>query len=243
MTDEQLRSDETESSFFAGEWVATPEHTVTSRRELARWLKDIEVEPERAYDILLAVSEAVTNAMEHGNRFDGTQVVSLQATLHGQSLIVTVNDRGRWLEPSDHPPSRSQYRGRGLHLINELAANVEIASSTNGTQITMRFDMAPQIEPPLTRDVAEPELLPSDFDDVAEPEILPSDFDDVAEPEILPSDFDDQSTRHVARVIGAELDLHVDTTEPSAPQTVSDGLPASPMACPEQPAIGDAAPA
>ena len=39
-----------------------------------------------------------------------------------------------------------------------------------------------------------------------------------------------------------EVDLHVDTTEASAPQIVTDG-PASPMACPEQPAIGDAAPA
>jgi hypothetical protein len=141
-------------------------------------------------------------------------------------------------------------------LINELAFDVSIAGSAQGTQIIMRFDLASQTEPLVTGDVAEPEILPSDFDDVAEPEILPSDFDDVAEPEILasdfddvaepevlPSDFDDQSTRHLARGIGAEVDLPVDTTEASAPQTVSDGLPLSPPACPEQPAIGDAAPA
>jgi anti-sigma regulatory factor (Ser/Thr protein kinase) len=230
MTDERPPALNTETSFFAGEWGATPEHVATSRHQFSQWLKDIALDADQVLDVVLAASEAVTNAMEHGSRFDATLLVSLQATLHGESLTVTVNDHGGWLEPSDHPPAWSQHRGRGLHLINELAVAVDIAGSAHGTQITMRFDVASQIEPPLTGDVAEPEILASGFDDVAEPEILASDFDD-------------QSTTHVARAIGAEVDLHVDTTGASAPQTVSDGLPASPPACPEQPAIGDAAPA
>jgi anti-sigma regulatory factor (Ser/Thr protein kinase) len=230
MTDERPPALHAETSFFAAEWGATPENVVSARHAFSQWLKDIALDAGQALDILLAVSEAVTNAMEHGSRFDATLLVSLQATLHGESLTVTVNDHGHWIEPSDQPPTRSQHRGRGLHLINELAFDVSIAGSAHGTQIIMRFDLASQIEPPLTADVAEPEILPSDFDDVAEPEILPSDFDD-------------QSTRHLARAIGAEVDLPVDTTEASAPPAVSDGLPPSPPACPEQPAIGDAAPA
>ena len=231
MTDERPPALDTETSFFAREWGATPENVVTARHQFSQWLKDIALDAGQALDILLAVSEAVTNAMEHGSRFNATLLVSLQATLHGESLTVTVNDHGHWIEPSDHPPTRSQHRGRGLHLMNELAVDVNIAGSAHGTQITMRFDVAPQIEPPFTGGFAEPEILPSDFDDVPEPEILPSDFDD------------DQSTRHVARAIGAEVDLHVDTMDAIAPQTVLDGLPASPPACPDQPAIGDAAPA
>jgi anti-sigma regulatory factor (Ser/Thr protein kinase) len=230
MTDERPPILNAETSFFAGEWAATPENVVTARHQFSQWLKDIAIDAGKALDMLLAVSEAVTNAMEHGSRFDATLLVSLQATLHGESLTATVNDHGHWIEPSDQPLTRSQHRGRGLHLINELAFDVSIAGSAQGTQITMRFDLAPQIEPPVTGDVAEPEILPSDFDDVPEPEILPSDFDD-------------QSTRHLARAIGAEVDLPVDTTEASAPQIVSDGLPPSPPACPEQPAVGDAAPA
>jgi anti-sigma regulatory factor (Ser/Thr protein kinase) len=230
MTDERPPALHTETSFFAGEWGATPENVVTARHQFAEWLKDLALDADQALDILLAVSEAVTNAMEHGSRFDATLLVSLQATLHGESLTVTVNDHGRWLEPSDHPPTRSQHRGRGLHLINELAVDVNIAGSADGTQITMRFDVASQIEPPLSADITEPEILPSDFDDIAEPEILPSDFDD------------DQSIKHVAPTIGAELELQVHTAEASAPQTISDALPASPD-CAEQPAIGDAAPA
>jgi anti-sigma regulatory factor (Ser/Thr protein kinase) len=230
MTDERSAPPDTETSFFVGEWGATPEHVVTSRHQFSQWLKDIALDADQALDILLAVSEAVTNAMEHGSRFDANLLVSLQATLRGESLTVTVNDHGHWLEPSDHPSAWSQHRGRGLHLINELAAAVDIAGSADGTQITMRFDLASQIEPPLTGDVAEPEILASDFDNVAEPEILASDLDD-------------PSTTHVARAIGAEVDLHVDTTESSAPQIVSDALPASPPAWPDQPPIGDAAPA
>jgi anti-sigma regulatory factor (Ser/Thr protein kinase) len=216
MTDELPPAHETETSFFAGEWGATPENVVTSRRQLAQWLKDIALEPDQALDILLAVSEAVTNAMEHGSRFDTTQLVSLQATLHGESLTVTVNDHGRWLEPPDHPPTRSQHRGRGLHLINELADNVNIAGSAHGTQITMRFDLAEQIEPPLESSETDTEIGLSDFGDQLLGQVVPA--------------------------IGAEVDLHTDTTAASTPHTVSDGLPAPP-AGPEQPAIGDAAPA
>ena len=67
--------------------------------------------------------------MEHGSRFDATLLVSLQATLHGESLTVTVIDQGHWIEPSDQPATRSQHRGCGLPLINELAFDVSIAGS------------------------------------------------------------------------------------------------------------------
>lgn len=125
---------------FAGEWSATPQHVVTSRHQLAQWLKSIALESDRSQDILLAVSEAVTNAMEHGSHFDPTNPVSLQATLRGESLTVAVNDHGRWIEPSTASPTPTQYRGRGLHLINALADRVDITGTAHGTQITMRFD-------------------------------------------------------------------------------------------------------
>ncbi len=139
---------QSDANSFAAEWSATPEHVVVSRHQIARWLHGISLEPDRAQDILLALSEAVTNAMEHGCRFDVTQLVSLQATLHGEFLTVTVNDRGCWIEPANQPWAPGQQRGRGLLLINEIADYVDIAGSAQGTQIIMRFEAAEQIESP-----------------------------------------------------------------------------------------------
>lgn len=150
MFDEQPSACTADTLSFTAHWGATPRHVVTARHQLTQWLHDIALNPDRAYDIVLAVTEAVTNAMEHGSRFDHTQPVSLHATLHGESLTVTVNDRGRWIEPLHQPLTPTQLRGRGLHLIHELADNVDITPSPHGTHITMRFDAAEQIPRPLT---------------------------------------------------------------------------------------------
>jgi anti-sigma regulatory factor (Ser/Thr protein kinase) len=78
------------------------------------------------HDILLAVSEAVTNVIEHGSGCDASKLVSVQASVHNQAVTATVSDSGRWIDSPPRPDSPTQ-RGRGLILINGLANNVDIA--------------------------------------------------------------------------------------------------------------------
>jgi anti-sigma regulatory factor (Ser/Thr protein kinase) len=94
---------------------------------------------------LLAVGEAITNAIEHGSRCDPTKLVSVHASVRNESLAVTVSDRGSWVEPSTAPATPSQQRGRGLRLMKALADDVDIVESNQGTLVTMRFDMSEQI--------------------------------------------------------------------------------------------------
>src|SRR5438128_1600127 len=73
-------------SSFATVLAAAPAHVATSRHQLARWLKDVAVVPSRVPDILLAVSEAVTNAIEHGSRCDASKLVSVQALVRDRAV-------------------------------------------------------------------------------------------------------------------------------------------------------------
>ncbi len=129
-----------DGSSFATVLTAVPAHVATARHRLARWLSDVAVVPSRVHDITLAVSEAVTNAIEHGSGCDASKLVSVQASVHNQALTATVSDSGRWIDSPPRPDSPTQ-RGRGLILIDGLTNSVDIARTATGTQITMQFDI------------------------------------------------------------------------------------------------------
>jgi anti-sigma regulatory factor (Ser/Thr protein kinase) len=118
---------------------AVPAHITLARHQLTRWLGDIGVSAPRSHDIVLAVNEAVTNAIEHGSSCDASKVVSVHASAHADTLTATVSDSGRWIHSP--PPATPTQRGRGLILIRALANNVEILRTALGTQLTMQFDV------------------------------------------------------------------------------------------------------
>jgi anti-sigma regulatory factor (Ser/Thr protein kinase) len=115
-----------------------------ARRELRRWLRDREWPLDAADDVVLAVSEAVSNSVEHGFR-NGLGDVSAQdgitvraaVEVHPDGtrcLLVTVADRGRWRLP----PPRTDGRRRGLALIRAIAEEVRIDPTAHGTTVTFR---------------------------------------------------------------------------------------------------------
>ncbi|HTQ16872.1 SpoIIE family protein phosphatase [Mycobacterium sp.] len=120
---------------------AVPAEVPTLRAAMQHWLTRIAVEPERQDDILLATSEAVTNAVEHGSHCDARKTVSVEAFVHGDKIVVTVSDSGRWVGDSS-ASLRSQRRGRGLTLISRLADAVDTVRSSEGTRVTMQFERA-----------------------------------------------------------------------------------------------------
>ncbi|MGY2063826.1 ATP-binding protein, partial [Nocardia gipuzkoensis] len=79
---------------------ATPDEVPDLRDRLRGWLDGLGVEFQRRSDILLAVGEAVTNAIEHGARSDPRDTVSLEAFRHTDHLIAVVSDTGRWSHDS-----------------------------------------------------------------------------------------------------------------------------------------------
>ncbi|MGK8522708.1 ATP-binding protein [Nocardia asteroides] len=106
----------------------------TVRHILQEWLIDQGMAPGPAYDVLLAVGEACTNAVEHGHRGDGG-VVRLRASIDGDELRVTVSDSGRWKPPDPHADS---LRGRGMPLIRALIPQVSVTTGDSGTVVDLR---------------------------------------------------------------------------------------------------------
>ncbi|MGC8874592.1 MAG: ATP-binding protein [Chloroflexia bacterium] len=109
---------------------------------------------EKLADLTLAVSEAVTNAIEHGNRLQQEVHVGIIFSLEAEHLVVRVIDQGEWSGP---PPVRTygiteeaieqgELRGLGLYLIHQLVDRAEFSSSEEGNVFTMWLHINPREE-------------------------------------------------------------------------------------------------
>jgi serine/threonine-protein kinase RsbW len=102
------------------------------RKELRGWLTAHAVDDDSGHAVLLACSEAVANAIEHGYREDPAGVVEVAARVLPDAVEIQVRDRGSWR------PERSEIaRGRGLDLIYQLMDEVSV-DRDEGTTVTMR---------------------------------------------------------------------------------------------------------
>ncbi len=95
------------------------------------------------HKIMLLTSEAVTNAIKHGNAFDESKSVVLEFKCGVSLLEVWVEDEGEGYIRSDvADPLTDDHLlaegGRGIFLIEELAD--EVRYGKDGRQIGMIFD-------------------------------------------------------------------------------------------------------
>jgi anti-sigma regulatory factor (Ser/Thr protein kinase)/putative methionine-R-sulfoxide reductase with GAF domain len=102
------------------------------RQRLTSWLRGHEVREDDARAIVLAVSEAAANAIEHAYAPRHASY-HVHAHLEGDFVVVTVTDRGQW---RDATPSEN--RGRGLGIMERTMDSVDIERSEQGTRIVLR---------------------------------------------------------------------------------------------------------
>ncbi len=136
-----LRPCHSSARSFATVVPASLDHIAEARHRLRAWLSSVEMDSQRESDILLAIGEAVTNAIEHGSGGDATKTVSVEAFVRGQTVTATISDAGQWSGDSS-ASQRSLQRGRGLTMINGLADAVKTSRTPGGTRITLSFERA-----------------------------------------------------------------------------------------------------
>jgi serine phosphatase RsbU (regulator of sigma subunit)/anti-sigma regulatory factor (Ser/Thr protein kinase) len=102
------------------------------RALLRRWLAQADAADVDVHAIVMACSEACTNAIEHAGA-GPDETISFEAVLQDGEVDVTVRDRGHWRD--QRPPSD---QGRGLDLIDALMDDVQLETSPSGTVIRLR---------------------------------------------------------------------------------------------------------
>lgn len=103
--------------------------------------------PERIEDLKLAVSEAVNNAIDHGNQRQAAKLVEVVFALDAEKLEVHIRDEGTGTDRFDFSRriveeqnlDSGRLRGFGMYLISALVDDYEINSSQRGTVLTLRL--------------------------------------------------------------------------------------------------------
>jgi anti-sigma regulatory factor (Ser/Thr protein kinase) len=118
--------------------VTGPGRLVVVRRLLRRWA-DLHEMGDHAGDVVLAVGEAVTNALQHG-----TPPVRVRAWTADRLARVQVHDRGLTPIPAtagyQRPPPELDC-GYGLWVARQLADVVTTRTDRGGTTITLDFPL------------------------------------------------------------------------------------------------------
>jgi anti-sigma regulatory factor (Ser/Thr protein kinase) len=108
-----------------------------SRGRLRAWLAN-DLSPDGVDDVLLAVGEAIDNALEHG-----MPPISVRMSWQAErELVVEVHDAGRWTIVDD-----ASQRGYGMPIMTKLMDAVSV-DTTRGTRLVLRrrFHPAPAAE-------------------------------------------------------------------------------------------------
>jgi anti-sigma regulatory factor (Ser/Thr protein kinase) len=118
---------------------AIPASLAVIRAHLRGWLPNTAVNASGAAEVLLAVGEAASNAVEHAVRGAARNVVvEVTARATDSGLALTVKDNGRWHAP---PPSPHGQRGHGSRLMRALVDTVTITPTPQGTTVEMRKEL------------------------------------------------------------------------------------------------------
>lgn len=119
-----------------------------AREKVAAWLTANTWPPANAGELVMVVSEAVSNSIEHGYRVgpdmsEHPGIVRLHARILGDGpgyrcIDMTIADDGCWIEPSHR-----MQPGHGLFLIRALVAELRIDGRPDGTTLSIRSRPAP----------------------------------------------------------------------------------------------------
>lgn len=100
----------------------------------------VPLDEEKKSGLMLCASEAVTNAMLHGNKMDPAKKVEISAGAAGKEIRFTVLDEGEGFNPADIPsPLEAENllkpSGRGIFLMKTYCD--EVIYEKNGRQLTL----------------------------------------------------------------------------------------------------------
>jgi anti-sigma regulatory factor (Ser/Thr protein kinase) len=109
-----------------------------ARRRVSEFCRDCGLYGEPLFDLVLAVGEALANAVEHGSPRGGRDMVMVRVGIADHSFAVEVRDSGNGFAECGAPLSGSlETGGRGIPFMRSLVDEVTIDCSGRGTSVLL----------------------------------------------------------------------------------------------------------
>lgn len=110
-----------------------------------RIFSEYAIEDNKYPDVLITITEAVNNAIIHGNRNDTSKYVDVNCKKCPEGITFHISDQGKGFNPKAVPNPTSPDRleccgGRGVYIIEKLSDNVQYLN--NGRTVEIYFDIS-----------------------------------------------------------------------------------------------------
>ena len=135
----------TEPKYFL-EIESTPNNLITVEEFVNYFAVDLGLDREKINGLLLAVTEATTNAIIHGNKNNKLKMVRIYVYVEGSTITIKIKDEGQGFDPSIVPdPTDAENllkdSGRGLYLMRIYMDGLSYNHTPEGTEtiLTLKF--------------------------------------------------------------------------------------------------------
>jgi anti-sigma regulatory factor (Ser/Thr protein kinase) len=111
-----------------------------ARKFVGDFLRTLPLKEVDAFDILMALNEAVSNAHRHAQPANGHGHIRIGVGINENTLVIFVADDGPGFEYRPQMaelPDPFASRGRGFFLMNELMEGVDVSTGRGGTRISL----------------------------------------------------------------------------------------------------------
>jgi serine/threonine-protein kinase RsbW len=120
------------SEFAHRSWPAEPGRLPGIRSAVRSWLRAVGLSDQAQQDVLLAVNEAATNAVEHAYPSDASgDTVDITFWTEPDHLWIQIDDHGHWKTPATGPTGR----GLGIPMMQRLVDSIMIKYGERGTSV------------------------------------------------------------------------------------------------------------
>ena len=123
-----------------------PNNLITVEEFVNYFAKDLGLENERIAALLLAVTEATTNAIIHANKCDVSKLVTVDVQVHKTKITIKITDQGEGFNPAEVPdPTKPENllkdSGRGVYLMRVYMDELNYNITPTGTEtiLTLKF--------------------------------------------------------------------------------------------------------
>lgn len=118
-----------------------------AEKRLKTILEKLRLSESEEHNLLVAASEAVNNAVFHGNKNDPAKKVTLDVDCSNDEITLAVEDEGGGFDPENLPDPLSPENllkpsGRGIHIMKSLMDSVTFEFTPHGTRAVMKLKVS-----------------------------------------------------------------------------------------------------
>jgi len=123
-----------------------PNNLITVEEFVNYFAKDIGLKNDQIAALLLAVTEATTNAIIHANKCNVNKTVTVDVTVNSSTLIVKIIDEGAGFDPAKipdptHPENLLKDSGRGVYLMKIYMDDLKYNVTPTGTETILTLNI------------------------------------------------------------------------------------------------------